>query len=205
MPISLCNQISSREYRFTGLVALLVACVLLAGCANNNTVNSHRRDSIISHTYGGVIVREAQLAEGIYVVWVRDMRDRHGYKKTDALLVSLADLTRQNGYERFVVIPFGYPLSEPRKYAEYRTRALAGEFSDSLRNPTFQVVKKKRCYNNVSCNEFYDISAKVVMFKGPEGRNIRTLDANKVYEKLTQRMQLKPRRPQVPFSGPPSR
>ena len=176
-------------------VILLIACgVLVSACAGNNAARYERSSdrSFLGNIMMGSNARERQMADGIYHLTVRDSRDQHEISPTNMMFFFAAELTREQGYESFVVLPSEEKPYQPRDVSKVRKRVLSGEFNEFMKKPSIKVRTRTVCQGGV-CGATYSSQAIVVMLKGDETKKARSLDANKVYAKLKPKMPSRPR------------
>ena len=174
----------------TGAIALIVCGALLAACGAPRYKRGSEQ-SLVESLLFGVNAKERKMADGIYQLTVADSRDRHEIPPTKMMIFFAAELTREKGYETFVILPSDEKPYQPREVKKIRARVLSGEFNEYMRKAPIKVRTTTSCRNGV-CSATYRSRAIVVMLKGDERKKARSFHADKTYKKL---------KPEIPEQG----
>lgn len=161
-------------------MCLLIAA-LPAACAPREPM-FERRNGFMMLLRGSNGVNH-RMADGIYQLVVRDIRDKHEINPMHMMMYFAAELTLEQNYEGFVLLPHDERPYEEAQIRELRDRVYSGEFNQSTKKTTIRVRTKRVCTNGI-CSTSYSSKAIVVMVNKKDSQKALVLDARKVYDKF---------------------
>lgn len=162
------------------ILSLIFVIGTLSGCGQSGP--SFRRYSPLKSLVLGTNAREHRMADGIYQLVVANIVDKNEINPLHMMLYFAAELTLENNYQSFVLLPHDEKPYQEADIKKLRKRVYSGEFNEINKKPAIRVKTTTRC--NAICTKSYKSKAIIVMLKGDETKKARSLDAKKVYERF---------------------